>query len=214
MLGAIAEFSRAVDEPYETDGKTWVATARGAIRIDAGTGVRAIACGGARMRHIALCLPDAASRLNGRAVFTEIGPDRDAVRADDRGGVLFDLGLASPYFDFQIRTADGAAIRRLRRGAGGRLFDAAHGLIPDILAIAPHRVFVSRLGRIEVYQPIAAPGGHSPDGPHTHLLPELLARGRVHEDSAHIPPDWIPCAMIYPDAPPADGHEPAHPASH
>ena len=214
MLGAVAEFSRADDEPFESDGKTWIATPRGAIRIDAASGARAIRGGGARARHIALCLPDAESRLNRRTVFTEVGPDRAAVRAIDRDGVLFDLGLGSPYFDFHVRTADAAAIRRLRRGAGGRLFDAALGLIPEILAIAPHRVFVSRLGRIEVYQAIAEPGGRTPDGPHTHLLPELLARGRVHEDSAGIPPGWIPCAMIYPDAPPAEGHEPAHGAPH
>ncbi len=42
-----------------------------------------------------------------------------------------------------------------------------------ILAANPHRVFLSRLGRIEVYQPIPPPSGKSPQGPHTHVLPQL-----------------------------------------
>jgi hypothetical protein len=214
MLGAVAEFFRAQDEPFGTDGKTWIATGRGAIRIDFGAGARAVLGEAPGPRSIALCLPEAAYALSRRAVSTEVGPDHDAVRADDRAGILFDLGIASPFFEFYIRTADAVAIRRLRRGVGLRLLDPAHGVIPDILALAPHRGFVSRLGRIEVYQPIAEPGGRTPEGPHTHLLPELLARGRVHEESAAIPPGWIPCAMIYPDAPPADGHEATAPHPH
>ena len=49
-----------------------------------------------------------------------------------------------------------------------------------ILAANPHRVFISRLGRIEVYQPIPPPSGKSPEGPHTHVLPRLLQSRRTH----------------------------------
>ena len=41
-----------------------------------------------------------------------------------------------------------------------------------ILAASPHRVFVSRVGRIEVFQAIPSANGKSPEGPHTHVLPK------------------------------------------
>ena len=73
-----------------------------------------------------------------------------------------------------------------------------------ILAANPHRVFVSRLGRIEVCQPIPPPGGKSPTGPHTHVLPKLLAHGRTHSANEPLPPGWIPCAYFYPPHPARD----------
>ena len=73
-----------------------------------------------------------------------------------------------------------------------------------ILAANPHRVFVSRLGRIEVYQPIPPAGGKSPTGPHTHVLPKLLAHGRTHSANEPLPPGWIPCAHFYPPHPARD----------
>jgi len=70
-----------------------------------------------------------------------------------------------------------------------------------ILAANPHRVFVSCLGRIEVYQPIPPPGGKSPNGPHTHVLPKLLAHGRTHAATEPLPDGWVPCAHLYPPHP-------------
>ena len=70
-----------------------------------------------------------------------------------------------------------------------------------ILAANPNRVFVSRIGRAEVYQPIPPPGGKSPDGPHTHVLPKLLVHGRTHAATEPLPEGWIPCAHVYPAHP-------------
>ena len=74
-----------------------------------------------------------------------------------------------------------------------------------ILRANPHRVFVSRVGRVEVFQPIPPPGGTSPDGPHTHLLPKLLAHGRTHAATEPMPDGWVPCAHCYPPNPVRDG---------
>jgi hypothetical protein len=68
-------------------------------------------------------------------------------------------------------------------------------------ALSPHRVFVSRLGRIEVYQPIPPPDGASPDGPHTHVLPRLLERGRSHAATVPIPTGWVAGVTLYPPHP-------------
>jgi hypothetical protein len=73
-----------------------------------------------------------------------------------------------------------------------------------LLAANPHRVFISRIGRIEVYQPIPPPSGRSPDGPHTHVLPKLLKSGRTHAATEPIPEGWIPCAHLYPGHPAGD----------
>jgi Family of unknown function (DUF6925) len=78
-----------------------------------------------------------------------------------------------------------------------------------ILAASPHRVFASKVGRIEVYQPIPDPHGKSPEGPHTHVLPDLLHHRRTHSATEQIPQGWVPCAHLYPPHPARDalGHE-------
>jgi len=73
-----------------------------------------------------------------------------------------------------------------------------------IVAASPHRVFLSRVGRIEVYQPIPDPHGKSPVGPHTHVLPDLLHHRRTHAATEQIPDGWVPCAHLYPAHPAKD----------
>ena len=74
----------------------------------------------------------------------------------------------------------------------------------DVLLRAnPHRVFSSRVARVEVFQALPPPGGKSPDGPHTHVLPKLLAR--THAATEPLPAGWIPCAYCYPPHPLHDG---------
>ena len=80
-----------------------------------------------------------------------------------------------------------------------------------ILAANPHRVFISRLGRIEVYQPIPPPSGKSPEGPHTHVLPRLLQSRRTHPATEPVPQGLIPCAHLYPPHPARDGLGEARP---
>ena len=199
MLGAIAEFFRTGDDVVTTDGATYAVTGRGAIRIVVNGKTRAVpyATGAGEQTAIALCLPAADCTMHGRRTITEVGPDLAALRREDRTATLFDLGLQSPYFDFCVRTADAQDAQRLREGAGLSLLDPAHGLLPDVAAMNVHRVFISKLGRIEVYQPIARPDERTPEGPHTHLLPSLLKSCRVHDESVPIPEGWVPCATCY-----------------
>jgi hypothetical protein len=65
-------------------------------------------------------------------------------------------------------------------------------------------VFVSRLGRIEVYQPIPPADSVSPEGPHTHVLPKLLAHRRTHAATEPVPEGFVPCMHIYPPHPAKD----------
>jgi hypothetical protein len=138
-------------------------------------------------------------------VLTELGVDRDALRPQDRGSVVFDLGLGAWQADFCVRFDDREAIARLREHTGRAVFEPGNPAMGLVLEANPHRVFVSRLGRIEVYQPIPPASGKSPDGPHTHVLPRLLKSGRTHPATEPVPAGWIPCAHLYPPHPARDG---------
>ena len=95
--------------------------------------------------------------MNQRAALTEIGPDHQAPREEDREAILFDLGLGALQADFCVRIGDRSLAARLREHAGRSLFEPGNPAMAMILAAHPHRVFISRLGRIEVYQPIPPP---------------------------------------------------------
>lgn len=206
-FGAVAEFLRDPDEVAEAPagGRLGLATARGAIVLAPCAGLRPLAYETAMpsgWNHaVALCLPAEACAMGERGVVTELGPDDAAVRAEDRDAVLFDLGLGLHAVDACVRTRDPAAIAVLRAGLGQPLFASSNPIGPRLVAMSPHRVFVARLGRIEVFQPIPAPGGTSPDGPHTHVLPKLLAAKRTHAATAPIPAGVVPCAAFHPPHP-------------
>lgn len=213
-FGAIGEFHQdegetlIVDEP---DALTR-ATERGAIRIVPRADMQAVAYEllsprPHRWSHgLALCLPEASAPSAQRPVLTELGPDREAIRAADRDDILFDIGLAQPQIDFCIRTRDPELLGILRSCCGSVTFASEAGAA--ILSAHPHRVVTSRLGRAEVYQKIGGPdtGGVSPSGPHTHVLPKLLAAKRTHSANTPIPHGLVPCAFAYPANPVIDTH--------
>ena len=206
-FGAIAEFLRDPDEPVTalSDGRLGLATARGAIALDAVPELRPLAYEtgfSSGWNHaVALCLPEAGCAMGRRPVVTELGPDAAAARAEDRDAVLFDLGLGLAAVDACVRTRDPAALACLRAGVGRPLFDHDNPIGPQLVAMSPHRVFTTRFGRIEVFSAIPAPGGTSPEGPHTHVLPQLLKAGRTHAATTPIPPGLVPCGAIHPPHP-------------
>ena len=136
-----------------------------------------------------------------RAVLTELEPDTQALRAEDRRALLFDLGLEAPQADLCVRTADVELIAVLQSAAGKPVFDPGSPAMGAILKANPHRVFISRVGRIEVFQPIPPANGKSPEGPHTHVLPKLLRHRRTHPATQQVPDGFAPCAHCYPAHP-------------
>ena len=217
-FGAIAEFMRDADEPAEVVREEPVAavvTPRGGIRLEVRPGLRPIAFETVTTQswsqRVAFCLPERESTTSRRTVLTELGPDAQALRAQDRGGVLFDLGLGLLQVDCCIRTSDAALTDGLRAHAGRSLFEHGNLAMGLILRHSPHRVFMTRAGRAEVYQAIPVPGGTAPEGPHTHVLPKLLAHGRTHAATEPIPKGWVSCAHLYPAHPLRDGYGRARP---
>lgn len=202
-LGAIAEFVREPGEPCAGDDGTR-ATDRGAIALAPPPGVTAVAYRTpagpdlAWNHAVAFCVP-VEQAGPARTVLTELGPDPDAVRHQDRDAVLFDLGLGSPAVEACVRTSDPSLLATLRARTGRPVFES--GAAGALVADSPHRVFRGAAGRVEVFAPIPPPDGRSPDGPHTHLLPHLLARGRTHASTVPIPAGHVPVAHLYPAHP-------------
>src|SRR3954462_4489776 len=212
-FGAIAEFMRDADEPADilhSEISYAVVTPRGGIRLLAHPELRPITfetvTTQAWSQRVAFCLPEKASAMSQRSALTELGPDHEALRAEDRGAVLFDLGLGALQVDCCIRTADRELAQGLRTHAGRSLFEPGNPAMGLILAHSPHRVFITRAGRAEVYQAIPPPGGKAPEGPHTHVLPKLLAHRRTHAATEPIPRGFVSCAHLYRAHPLRDGY--------
>ena len=196
-FGALATFLRAPDEVTRPlpDAGFGLVTDRGAIALDITSDLRPVAYEtgfASGWNHaLALCLPEAACARNRRHVVTEIGPDRDAAQVEDRDGILFDLGLGLLAVDACLRSRDPKTIAVMRAGAG-------RPVAPGVAAMNGDHVFVSRIGRIEVFG--AASGAGSP-GPRRHILPELLRRNRTHAATTPIPAGWAPCGALHPPHP-------------
>jgi hypothetical protein len=210
-FGAIAEFVRDKDEPAELEisgDYLSVVTRRGGIGITAQPGIRLVASESTTREswnhRVAVCLPTDQCAMNQNTVLSEIGPDTDALREEDRTSILFDLGLGALQADLCVRVADPDLMKKLRPCIGRSVFESDNPAMAAILAASPHRVFISRLGRIEVFQMIPPPDGKSPEGPHTHVLPKLLKLRRTHAATEPIPDGLVPCFHLYPAHPAKD----------
>ena len=205
-LGAIAEFHDETATVTLADDDTLTgASPRGALRLRLRDGASAIAYEAlsahddAWQYGIALTARGRGSRGPSRTVLTELGPDRDAIRSSDRAQLLFDLGVGMPNVDYCVRTADAALIARLRADCGQRVTITGNALIEALIDASPHRVALSPLARIEVYQAIDR--HRTPSGPHTHLLPDLLARRRTHAANLPLPAQTLPLVTLHPENP-------------
>ena len=211
-FGGIAEFMRDPNEPVtlvRSDTSFSAVTARGGVRIEPRGDLRLFASESTTREswahRVALCLREDQCAMNQRTVLTELGPDTQALREEDRKGILFDLGIGALQADLCVRISDPDVVAKLRPYLGRTLLEQGNPAMGVILAANPPRVFISRVGRIEVYQPIPAANGKSPEGPHTHVLPNLLAHRRTHAATEQIPDGWVPCAHLYPAHPVRDG---------
>ena len=208
--GAVAAFARdpAESAAFCEGGRIGLATPRGAIALTASPDLVPFAYEtgftGGWSQAVALCLPAQACAMGRRVVLTELGPDEAAARAQDRGAILFDLGLGLRAVDACVRVADPGLVDRLRAACGRPILAPGTAIGALLMEASPHRVFSARFGRVEVYTPIPPAGGASASGPHTHILPQLLRLGRTHAATAPIPSGLVPCAALHPAHPAKD----------
>ncbi|MEO1610281.1 MAG: hypothetical protein AAFR90_13300 [Pseudomonadota bacterium] len=216
-FGAIAEFHQdsgeaAVSECSNHMGR---ATNRGAIRLDADavSGCTPIAYEQLSKNKqrwgqgLALCLPSDQAQGERQTTLTWLGPDAAAIREADKGAILYDMGLDLQQCDFCIRTRNAELIAVLDANVGRSLFEESNPVMEAILHHHPHRVALTPLGRVEVFQKIGGPdtNGQSPPGPHTHVLPNLMRAKKTHAANITLPAGFIPCAYLHPGNPLVDG---------
>ena len=210
-FGVISEFIRwPGDAPAlpADRGMGWF-TPRGGIRIDRTEGVSALAWdmpstkSECFFRQVEFLLPEAEAAVPQPQGFTEIGQDLGALRAEDRDMILFDCGLQQRNVRFCIRTRDPELMAEMRKCEGMGNFAPGDTAAAMIFARHPHRISITAIGRVEVYQKIGGPDTDwkSPYGPHTHLLPKLLAAGRTHSANTPIPEGFLPVATLHPASP-------------
>jgi hypothetical protein len=217
VFGALAEFSHLPDGATRYPDPLTAINAAGAIRVAlpptvTGYAFEALSArADAWQQGVVFGLPAGSCNGPAHAVLTEIGPDREAIRSEDREGLLFDLGLGMPCCDFLVRTTDAALIDYLRGLTGRPLFGGDTGTLARLPEFQPHRVVRSALGRVEIFQRIPLHGETTPAGPHTHVLPELVARRRVHAADLPIPGSLTPCLTLHPANPVRDEHGRARP---
>ncbi len=187
--GAIGEFQYDADEPgLAVDLQALAVTSRrGALHIGELREAQpfALVDDTGRTREIAFC----SSRP---------GAQRTTIHELDRD--TFDLGIGAPHIDMMVRLrGDDAATRAaLREGAGRRLLASGNPAGAAIGRSSPTRIFASALARLEVHQPIPPPGGRSPAGPHSHLLPQYLKEGRTHPPGSPLPAGLYCGLSLYP----------------
>jgi len=208
-FGAIGEFIRHEDEEAlvtRNAGRITVVTPRAGISVTAVEGLRVIAFdtlssdGETWGQSVLFCLP-----LPGHAEHEGVrwlGKDTEALREEDREGDLFDLGVGRGHVRFCVRTRDARLIEALRELEGKKLFGPEGAKVgTETLRAQPHRVVTSPVGRVEVYAPIPMPGGSSPEGPHTHLLPKMVATGKTHASNSPVPSGFQPVLAFHPRSP-------------
>jgi len=187
--GAIGEFQYDADEPGLVVDleQLAVSSLRGALRIGPLHDAQCLAIveESGRVAEIAFCSRRPAS---GRRTVHEVDE------------TTFDLGVGAPHIDVLVRLRPGDAATRaaLRHGAGRPLLEAGNPAGAAVARASPTRVFVSALARLEVHQPIPPPGGRSPDGPHSHLLPHLLREGLARPPASPLPAGLYCGLSLYP----------------
>ncbi|MEM1313236.1 MAG: DUF1289 domain-containing protein [Pseudomonadota bacterium] len=205
VVGAVAEFAppQGARVEVEAEGDVVVAsTAGGRLRFRIDDDVRALVFDPPEtpetQRRVVLVVKRERGRLPAVDAIDDLGPDRDAIRAEDREARLFDLGLGRKEGRFCVRCPSGPARDALAGAVGMSLASALPRIGPALVQASPARVVESALGRIEVASAIPVPGGVSPPGPHTHLLPDHLATGRAMPTGMDLPRAYLPGAIFYP----------------
>jgi hypothetical protein len=205
VQGALAEYAVAGGRAeVRRAGRTVEAvTAGGGLRLVVTDGTEAFAAGnphqGDGIGTVYLTVPRRTLPPPAPGVAVS-GADPGSLRPEDAADLLVDLAVGHAAAAFCVRTGDPALGARLREVEGASWRDALTRVGPAVVAASPHRVVTTRLGRVEVWAPIPPDSGASPEGPHTHLLPSLLAGGREVPVEVDLPPEVAPAAAFHPPA--------------
>lgn len=197
--GASAEFMASPEAAVTVEDAGAGLLARhpdGAIAFTPKAGVRGFVRDDEAGRELILARYRTGRRRPPAAVVTELGADEATLEPTARWHVRFDLGLGQPAYRFGVRTGDDELLAVLRAAAGTAL-----GGCPDLaralVAASPTRVVATSAGRCEVKAAIPRAGETTPEGPHTHLLPDRLVPPGRFEAELGLPEGYRVEARIF-----------------
>ena len=198
--GASAEFMASPDAAVTVEEAGAGLLARhpqGALAFTPKAGVRGFVRESAEAgRELILARYRVGRRRPAPSVVTELGADEATLDPDARWHVRFDLGLGQPAWRFGVRTGDDALLASLRAAAGAPL-TARVDLVRALVAASPARVVATSAGRCEVTGPIPRAGEATPEGPHTHLLPDRLVPPGRFEEELGLPEGYLVEARVF-----------------
>jgi predicted Fe-S protein YdhL (DUF1289 family) len=198
--GASAEFMASPSAPITVEAAGAGLLARhpdGAIAFTPKAGVRGFVRESEEAgRELILARYRAGRRRPPASVGVELGADEAALDPAARWHVRFDLGLGQPAYRFCVRTADDGLLATLRAAAGAP-FTQRLDLARALVAASPARVVATSAGRCEVEAPIPRAGETTPEGPHTHLLPDRLVPPRRFEAELGLPEGYLVEARVF-----------------
>lgn len=146
---------------------------------------------------IALAVPVGRAIRDAPAALTALGPDDAALLTRDAGGPRFDLGLGRRAARFTVR-CNASLATTLTRAAGTTWPDHLSRTGLPLRDASPVRVIETPCLRVEIDAKIPMPDGTSPDGPHTHLLPDHIAQGLDTPPTVPMPAGYVATALILP----------------
>jgi hypothetical protein len=206
VVGAVGEFAAMGGAPVQVEvegGQVIAHTAGGRLRFWINDDVRALTFDAIdtppERQRVVLAVKRGRGHPPPVQTLTDLGADGAAIDQEDRALRLFDLGLGRKEARFCVRCAPGPALEAVS-AADGAFPQHLSAIGPALLAESPARVIETALGRLEILTPIPPPGGTSPLGPHTHLLPDHLATGRAMPAGMDLPRAYLPGAIFYPAA--------------
>jgi len=200
--GAIGEFMHDAGEALaiaRDERRLSGCTARGGLFLDLPETVilraarRESGCAPGGVHRLDVLMPAERAAMPANTVLTEL-PD-----TGDGSGLLFDLGLGSPWIRFCVRSEDESLTAALRAAAGRGVFAHGNTVLQTLVEFSPPRVLVSAAGRLEVYGRVPERDERSPEAPHTHLLPHLL-----NSEPAGAADGFVPVLSLYPARPETD----------
>ncbi|MEM6888117.1 MAG: DUF1289 domain-containing protein [Pseudomonadota bacterium] len=203
VVGAVAEFTAASDQSVHAtaNGEELIALTRnGALQMTINDDVRAVTFDPPNMMtepRVVLAIKRERGRIPVASGIANLGSDQRALLKEPNTR-LYDLGLGRKEARFCVRLAEGAADDALHRATGLPFLQAVPMVGAPLVLESPTRVVESALGRIEVQGRIPSQDARSPDGPHTHLLPDHLATGRALPAGMDLPRAYLPGAIFYP----------------
>src|SRR5262249_1220359 len=155
------EFRIEKNESADIDIRGGTISARtdwGALRLTITSNTRALALyekpGEPEPSAIILVLPRIRPGLPRAASLTSLGADHAAMRPEEQGHSLFDLGLNRSTTRFCVRAAEPDLVAALESVAGQSWSDAMRSIGDKILRNNPVRVIETAIGRTEVRTPI------------------------------------------------------------